>query len=104
MEKTTNSYGSLFFGFLAGGAAGILAGLLFASKSGKELRSDLKNKGATLYDDAQRMVSDVEESAKAFLDDAKHKAEELKREADHRLSEVHQKACRALNCEVRAEA
>ena len=104
MEKTTNNYGSLFFGFLAGGAAGILAGFLFAPQSGEELRSDLKNKGATLYGDAQRMVSDVEESAKSFLEDTKRKAEELKREADHRLSEVHQKACRALNCEVRAEA
>jgi gas vesicle protein len=102
MEKTTNNYGSLFFGFLAGGTAGILAGLLFAPKPGKELISDLKDKGTTLYGDAQRMVSDAEEKAKSFLEDTKRKAEELKREADHRLSEVHQKACRALNCGAEA--
>ncbi len=101
MVKTN---GSLFLGFLVGGAAGILAGFLFAPKSGKELRADLKEKGITLYDDAQRMVSDVEEKAKTILEDTRRKAEDLKREADHRLSEVHQKACRALNCDVRAEA
>ncbi len=102
MLKTFNS--NLFYGLLAGGAAGILAGLFFAPKSGKELRSDLKDKGATLYGDAQQMMSDVEEKAKTILEDTRRKADELKREADHRLSEVHQKACRALNCDVRAEA
>ncbi len=96
--------GSLFLGFLAGGAAGILAGFLFAPKSGRELRSDIRERGTTLYGDAQHMVSDVEEKARAILEDARAKAEELKKEADHRLSEVHQKACKALNCEVRAEA
>lgn len=101
MVKTN---GSLFLGFLAGGAAGILAGFFFAPKSGRELRSDIRSRGITFYGDAQRMVSDVEEKARAILEDARTKAEELKKEADHRLSEVHQKACRALNCEVRAEA
>jgi len=99
MMKTN---GSLFLGFLAGGAAGILAGFFFAPKSGRELISEIRDRGTTLYGDAQRMISDVEEKARTILEDARTKAGDLRKEADHRLSEVHQRACRALNCGAEA--
>ena len=61
-------------GFLIGGALGALAGILFAPKSGKELRSDIREKGSEV------------------LEEARHQAKELKQEADRHLLEARQKA------------
>jgi gas vesicle protein len=97
MEKS-RSVDGLFLGALTGGAFGILAGIMFAPKAGRELRTDIKGKGLRLYGDAKEKVSDTQAKAKSFIQGAKHRAEELKIEAEHRLSEAHLKACMALNC------
>ncbi len=103
MEKT-RSFDGLFIGFLAGGAIGVLAGLLFAPKSGKELRTDIWEKGAGLYGDTKEMFSDAQVRTRAVIDDAKTKADELKRGAVQRLSDARLKACKALNCGEEAQA
>lgn len=106
MEKSASNFNGLFLGLIAGGALGVVAGFLFAPKSGEELISGIKEKGSRFYEDAQRMISDVEEKTMSIFEDVRRKTDELKKEVDHRLSEVHLKACRALNCEAetRAEA
>ena len=107
MEKTTSGFdglGSLFFGLIAGGALGAAAGFLFAPKSGKELRSDIRERGSRVYEDAQRVLSDIEVKSRSILEDARRKAEELKKEADDRLCEVHSKACKAFGCEEETRA
>jgi gas vesicle protein len=99
MEKTASNYNGLLLGFFAGGAVGILTGLMFATKSGKELRSDIKDTGSRIYEDAQQMMSEIEMKTKSVVGEARQKADELRKEADLCLSGVRSRACRALSCE-----
>ena len=46
MAEHEKPQGHFFMGFLISGFLGALAGILFAPKSGKELRSDIKEKGS----------------------------------------------------------
>jgi gas vesicle protein len=81
-----------FTGFLIGGVLGALAGIFFAPKSGKELRSDIKEKGSKAIKDAKDIYTDAGTKAKEILEEARHQAEELKKDADRHLSEARQKA------------
>ena len=65
-------------GFVIGGVLGALAGIFFASKSGKELRSDLKGKGSEVLKDAKEIYADASTRAKEIIEEAKHQAGELK--------------------------
>jgi len=84
--------GYFFMGFLIGGVLGALAGISFAPKPGKDLRSDLKEKGSEVLKDGKEIYADASTKAKAIIDEAKHRAGELKKEADRHLSEARQKA------------
>ena len=92
MTEHENQQGHFLMGLLIGGALGALAGILFAPKSGKELRSDLKEKGTEVLKDAKEMYADASTKAQEIIDEAKHQAKELKKEADRYLSEARQKA------------
>jgi gas vesicle protein len=71
-------------GLLFGSILGILAGIFFAPKSGKELRSEIKEKGSKALKDAE----EIYEEATAVLDDVQHHAEDLKKD----LVKMRQKA------------
>jgi len=103
MEKNQSNFNgfSLGLGLFVGGAAGILAGLMVAPKSGRELRSDIREKSCQIYGDTKQAISDAQMRAKSIIDEAKHRADELKREAAQTLSEARIKACEALNCSVK---
>ena len=92
MEEHENQQGHFFMGFLIGGVLGALAGIFFAPKSGKELRSDIKEKGSEVLKDAKDIYTDASTKAKEIIGEAKHQAEELKKEADRHLSDARQKA------------
>ena len=92
MAEHENEQGHFFMGFLIGGVLGVLAGIFFAPKSGKELRSDLKGKASELLKDGKEIYADASKKAKEIIEEAKHQAEELKKEADRYLSEARQKA------------
>ena len=68
MAKHENQRGYFFIGLLMGSVLGAVAGIFFAPKSGKELRSDIKEKG-----------SEVLENAKEIYTDATAKAQESRR-------------------------
>ncbi len=70
MEKTCKVYGRFFQGVLVGSLLGAMAGMFLAPKSGKELRSDVKEKS---------------KEGQAFFEDAKRRATEWKEGASHRL-------------------
>ena len=72
----------LFMGLLIGGALGALAGILFAPKSGKKLRSDIKEIGSEVLKDAKEIYADTSTKAKEIIEEAKHQAEQLKKEAE----------------------
>jgi len=92
MSENEKHWGNFLKGFVIGGFLGVLAGILFAPKSGKELRSDIKEKGSEVLKDAKGIYTDVRTKAKEIIEEAKHQAKELKREADRHLSEARQKA------------
>ena len=92
MTEHERPQGHLLVGLLIGGALGALAGILLAPKSGKELRSEIKEKGDLVLKDAKDIYADTSTKAKEIIEEAKHQAKELKKEADRHLSEARQKA------------
>jgi len=83
-----NNQSNCLKGFLFGSILGVIAGIFFAPKSGKELRSEIKEKGSKVLKDAE----EIYEEATAVLDDFQCHAEELKKE----LGKVREMAKRIL--------
>ena len=54
MAKHENQRGYFFMGLLMGSVLGAVAGIFFAPKSGKELRSDIKEKGSEVRRECKR--------------------------------------------------
>ncbi|MFH2119982.1 MAG: YtxH domain-containing protein [Pseudomonadota bacterium] len=79
-------------GLLIGSALGALAGIFFAPKSGKELRSDIKELGSEVLKDGREIYADASTIAKDIIEEAKHQAKELKKDADQYISEARHKA------------
>ena len=51
----------LLLGFLAGGVIGAVIALLYAPKSGRELRKDIKVKTDEYIEDAEKYINDARE-------------------------------------------
>jgi len=92
MAENEKHCGNFLRGFVIGGVLGALAGIFFAPKSGKQLRSDIKEKGSEVVRDAKDIYTDASTKAKEIIEEAKHRAKELKKEADRHLSDARQKA------------
>lgn len=72
------SKGKFAIGALIGVAAGFIAGIVTAPKSGIETRSDLKAKANEIKDDVLKKTEKVTAEAQETASDLKNKAEELK--------------------------
>jgi len=59
-------------------AAGVIIGMLFAPKSGKEARKDLADTGEKIMEMGKEGVSDVVEKTKDMAESGKKKVIELK--------------------------
>ena len=75
---TDNSGRGVVIALFAGLAAGVIIGVLFAPKSGKETRNDLMDKGERLVEMGRESVSDVVEKTKDLAESGKKKIEKLK--------------------------
>ncbi len=62
----------------AGLAVGVVVGILFAPKSGKDTRNELMDKGEKFMEMGRDTVSDVVEKSKGLVESGKQKIEELK--------------------------
>jgi len=93
----------LLVGFLAGSAIGAVLALLYAPKSGKELRADIRQKTDDILDDAEgyaraarakasEMMGDAKRRSDQLITDAQKKANTLIDDADKLLSGARQKA------------
>lgn len=93
----------LMIGLLAGGAIGAVLALLYAPKSGKELRADIKEKADHLLEEAEhqievaktkatQMVSEAKKRSDQLITDAQSKAHNLLTDADKVISGARQKA------------
>ncbi len=92
----------LLVGFISGAVVGGVLALLYAPKSGKELRQDLKKKSEELADDVEVYLRDAQSKAKTLINegkeksahlisDAKVKAEGLLKEAEQVLADAKHK-------------
>jgi len=81
MEEHEKPQCHFCMGLLIGGVLGALAGILFAPKSGKKLRSDIKEKGSEFLNDGKKIYADASTKAKEIFEDVKHQAKDLKKEA-----------------------
>ncbi|MEY3385668.1 MAG: hypothetical protein RIR53_479 [Bacteroidota bacterium] len=72
MEDNSNNNGSYTRGFLmgalVGGAIGGIVALLFAPKSGRDLRRDIADKTEEVYDKAQRYFTKEDSAPHEFED------------------------------------
>ncbi len=80
MTEQKNPQCRFCMGLLIGGALGALAGIFFAPKSGKELRSDIKDKGSAVLKDVKNIYADASTKTKGFIEKTKCQAKELKKE------------------------
>ncbi len=62
---------SLFKGLLIGSLVGAVAGMVFAPKSGKKLRSDIKGESEKALRETKQLYSDVRTKAGAAIGSAK---------------------------------
>jgi len=93
----------LFIGFLVGGIAGAVTALLYAPKSGKELRGDIKRKTGELKDGVTdyiqsagsrttEMVNRGKNRSEEIVASAREKAEHLMDDAEKVLTDIRSRA------------
>lgn len=97
MSKESNLSKGLLIGFLTGGIVGAAIALLYAPKSGKELRSDIKNKSNEFLDDAEKYIDVAKEKASAAINEGKQKSEKLISDAKVKADELIKDAERVFN-------
>ncbi|MBI5476924.1 MAG: YtxH domain-containing protein [Ignavibacteriales bacterium] len=101
-EKNSTAKGILI-GLLIGSVVGAITALLYAPKSGKELRSDIKRKASDIADGASEYIKSTKNRTQEFINtgrsrsdqvvsDVREKAEHLMGDADKMLSEIRERA------------
>jgi len=83
MSKT-----KIAIGAIVGAAAGIIAGMLTAPKSGKETRADLRDKASELKANAARRTEAAESRAEEVVNDVKAKVDAYKERSEKAKQEL----------------
>ena len=79
------SSSKIVVGFLAGAAAGALAGILFAPDKGSNTRKKISNKTGDITDSVKNSFNDFIDGAKQMYSGAKEDAEEFGHKAKAKL-------------------
>ena len=87
-----NRGADFFKGFLIGGSIGAVIALLFAPKTGNELRADIRRKSREIYDDADVKVGEFKGQAAEIIEQGKRQAEALRAQAEAKIAEARAKA------------
>jgi gas vesicle protein len=77
-EERGSSIGTIFISFLAGAAVGSGLALLFAPKSGREMREQIRNLTDDAVDRIKEYSSDAQEKIKSAIEDGKDLLKEKK--------------------------
>lgn len=88
MSQDNNLGRGFLIGMLAGGAVGAVLGLLFAPKSGRELRADIKSKTDEYVEDAEKYLSEARDKARELINDGKKRSEKIISDAKSKSSEI----------------
>jgi gas vesicle protein len=84
-DGTTKGF---IFGLLAGSAIGAVLALLYAPKSGRELRSDLKAKTDELMDNAETILQDARAKIPDIASEARMRGEQVKTQASSLIEDA----------------
>ena len=77
MEQRTSSAKGFVLGLIAGGAIGSITALLYAPKSGRELRKDIGNKSREVIKETGEYVDSAKTKAGEIIAESRQKAESL---------------------------
>lgn len=88
MASENNSGKGLLVGLLAGGVIGAAIALLYAPKSGRELRKEIKVKTDDYLDEADRYIADAKVRARDLINDGKKRSERLIHDAKSKSEEL----------------
>lgn len=88
MSSENNSGKSVFFGFLAGSAIGAVLALLYAPKSGKDLRIDIKSRTDEYLEEAEKYIAEARNKAKVLINDGKKRSEKIISDAKTKSEEI----------------
>ena len=87
-EKKSGIAGKVAIGTALAAAAGYVAGLLTAPKSGKETREDIKNKANETYVAAEKELKQLHTELNTHLEAAGKKVAELKQTGGEKLEDL----------------
>ena len=88
MSEENNLGKGVIIGFIAGGALGAALALLYAPKSGKELRQDIKLKTDDYMDEAEKYIAEAKDKAIDLINEGKKKSEKIIKEARTKSEEL----------------
>jgi gas vesicle protein len=97
MSRDNGLSKGLLVAFLAGGAIGAIIALLYAPKSGKEFRQDIKSKADDYLDEADKYLSEAKDRARTLINEGKKKSEKLINDARVKSDELLQDAEKIFN-------
>lgn len=84
-------------GLLAGGAIGAILALLYAPKSGRELRADIKSRADELLENAEDVIENARTKLPEISSEAKKRSARVVSEAQSQANELLQDAERVLS-------
>lgn len=88
MGQGGNFRKGLLIGLLTGGALGAVLALLYAPKSGKELRRDIRNKADEYMDEAEKYIADAKDKAIDLINEGKKRSEKLIKDAREKSDQL----------------
>ena len=90
MRNNDSKAKTFLLGALFGGVIGAATALLFAPKSGKELRRDIADTTADMYDKATDLVIESKQKAQHFIDSAKQQADSILHKTSDYFNDVNE--------------
>jgi gas vesicle protein len=78
----------VIIGFITGGALGAALALLYAPKTGKELRAEIKTKSDDYLDEADKYIAEAKDKAIDLINDGKKKSDKLIKDAKVKSDEL----------------
>ncbi len=84
----SNSSTKFLEGLLLGGVLGFVGGILFAPKSGRELRKDLQDNSDELYKQAGSSISDFKDRGQQAMQDFQSKGDAVLKQATQQFQET----------------
>jgi len=88
MGQAENFRKGMLIGFLTGGALGAALALLYAPKSGKELRKDIRDKSDEYLDEAEKYIAEAKDKAIDLINEGKKRSEKLIKDAKDKSDQL----------------